>query len=145
MKREPCKTLLPRPHVACLGAAALFLALPSLAFATDSTTFRGDARHTGVYDAAGVPKLAGVKWTFKTAGQVIASPAVHGDTLYVGSTAGILYALDRAAGTEKWKFNAKARIASSPAVACGLVYFAAFDGSLYAVDEATGTQKWQFK
>ena len=145
MKREPCKTLLPRPHVACLGVAALFLALPSLTFATDSTTFRGDASHTGVYDAAGVPKLTGVKWTFKTAGQVIASPAVHGDKLYVGSTAGILYALDRSAGTEKWKFNAKARIASSPAVAGGLVYFAAFDGSLYAVDETTGTQKWQFK
>jgi len=128
-----------------LGVAALLLTCPAIGFGTDATMFRGDARHTGIYEAAGAPKLTGVKWTFKTAGHVIASPAVHGDTLYVGSTGGILYALDRSAGTEKWKFNAKARIASSPAVAGGMVYFGAFDGSLFAVDEATGQQKWQFK
>src|SRR5947207_8291633 len=134
MERETCKTLLPHPRMTGLGAALMLLALPSIGFAVDVTMFRGDARHTGVYDAAGVPKLTGVKWTFKTAGHVIASPAVHGDTLYVGSTGGLLYAIDRSAGIEKWKFNAKARIASSPAVAGGMVYFGAFDGNLYAVD-----------
>src|SRR6266700_6187030 len=103
MERDTCKTLLPPPRTSrrrpagimpSLGVAMLFLALPAIGVAAEATMFRGDARHTGVYDAGGVPKLTGVKWTFKTGGHVIASPAVHGDTLYVGSTGGILYALD---------------------------------------------------
>src|ERR1700757_3402329 len=73
------------------GLLFVLAALPG--FAVDAPTFRGDARHTGVYDAAGVPKLNGVKWTFHTEGRVIASPAIHGDTVYVGSTGGILYAI----------------------------------------------------
>jgi outer membrane protein assembly factor BamB len=129
----------------CFAAGVASVFSTSLAFAVDAPMFRGDARHTGVYEAAGVPKLNGVKWSFRTAGAVIASPAVHGDTLYVGSTGGVLYALDRMAGTEKWKYDAKARISSSPAVAGGLVYFGAFDGNFYAVSESTGQLSWKFK
>ena len=124
------------------GMAILFLA-PIAALAGDSASFRGNAQHTGVYDAAGVTKLGGVKWTFKTEGQVIASPAVHGDTVYVGSTGGTLYAIDR--GTLKWQYPIKSRIASSPAVAGGLVYFGSFDGNFYAVTETTGQLKWKFQ
>jgi outer membrane protein assembly factor BamB len=127
-----------------VAAGVLLVLASSAALAVDAPMFRGDPRHTGVYDAAGVPKLTGVKWTFKTVGKVIASPAIHGDTLYVGSTGGLLYALDRLVGTEKWKYAAKARIASSPAVAGGLVYFGAFDGNFYALDEAGGQLKWKF-
>jgi eukaryotic-like serine/threonine-protein kinase len=132
--------------IRAVGMAGLLLALTALpGFAVDAPTFRGDARHTGVYDAAGVPKLTGVKWTFHTQGRVIASPAIHGETVYVGSTDGALYAIDRSAGTARWKYEAKARIASSPAIAGGLVYFGAFDGNFYAVDETTGQLKWKFK
>jgi eukaryotic-like serine/threonine-protein kinase len=123
---------------------AMFALAPVAALAADSASFRGNAQHTGVYDAAGVPKFGGVKWTFKTEGQVIASPAVHGDTVYVGSTGGTLYAIDRATGTSKWQYPVKSRIASSPAVAGGLVYFGAFDGSFYAVSETNGQLKWKF-
>src|ERR1019366_4710581 len=73
------------------------------------------------------------------------SPAVAAETVYVGSTGGNLYAIDRAAGTEKWHFEAKSRIASSPAVSNGLVFFAAYDSNFYAVDAATGQLKWKFK
>jgi len=106
--------------------------------------FRGNTAHTGVYEAVGVPRLSQVKWTFHAKGQLISSPAVAGDAIYVGSTAGILYAVDRASGTERWKFETKSRIASSPAVADGLVYFGAYDGNFYAVDAATGVLKWKF-
>ena len=132
-------------NAALVAVASAGLLAPPPAHAADATMFRGDERHTGVYDATGVPRLNGVKWTFHTAGRVIGSPAIHGNVLYVGSTGGMLYALDREAGTEKWKFAAKARIASSPAVAGGLVFFGAFDGNLYALDEATGQVKWTFK
>jgi outer membrane protein assembly factor BamB len=107
--------------------------------------FRGDTQHSGVYAAAGVPSFSKVKWQFHTVGQIISSPAVVGETVYVGGTDGNLYAVDRDAGTLKWKFAAKSRIASSPAVSAGLVYFGAFDGNFYAVDAATGQLKWKFQ
>ncbi len=128
-----------------MAAGVLFVVTALPGFAVDAPTFRGDARHSGVYDGAGVPKLTGVKWAFHTEGRVIASPAIHGDTVYVGSTGGVLYAIDRSAGTARWKYEAKARITSSPAIAGGLIYFGAFDGNFYAVDETTGQLKWKFK
>ena len=107
--------------------------------------FRGNPQHSGVYDATGVAKFSQVKWKFHTAGQVISSPAVSGGVVFVGSTDGNLYALDRESGTLKWKFEAKSRITSSPAVSEGLVYFGAYDGNYYAVDAAAGQLKWKFQ
>ena len=106
--------------------------------------FRGNSEHSGVYEAAGVPSFTGVKWTFHAKGELISSPAVDAGAIYVGSTGGFLYAIDRATGVEKWHFDAKSRIASSPAVANGMVYFGAYDGNFYAVDEANGQLKWKF-
>jgi len=106
--------------------------------------FRGNTAHTGVYEAAGVPKLSQVKWTFHAKGQLISSPAVAGESIYVGSTAGLLYSVEKASGIEKWRFETKSRIASSPAVADGMVFFGAYDGNFYAVDAVTGALKWKF-
>ena len=107
--------------------------------------FRGNLRHTGVYDGAGLTQFSRVKWTFHTPGEVVSSPAVDGNTVYVGSSGGNLYAVDRESGALKWKFEVKNRVASSPAVAGGIVYFGAYDGFFYAVDAATGQQKWKFQ
>ena len=113
-------------------------------FAQDAM-FRGNPQHTGVYDAAGVPQFTKIKWQFHTGGQVLSSPAVAGDTLYVGSSDHFLYALDLAAGTLKWKFKTGSRITSSPAVSAGVIYFGSYDGNFYAVDAATGQPKWKFQ
>jgi eukaryotic-like serine/threonine-protein kinase len=115
------------------------------AFGLDSTMFRGNPQHSGVYDAAGVAKFSLVKWKFHTAGQVISSPAASGGVVFAGSTDGNFYAVDQESGKLKWKFEAKSRIASSPAVANGLVYFGAYDGNFYAVNAATGQLNWKFK
>jgi outer membrane protein assembly factor BamB len=106
--------------------------------------FRGDLNHTGVYTAAGVPKLNGVKWKFHTNGYVISSPAVANGVVYVGSTDGNLYAIELGTGTQKWKFKTEARVASSPALEGGTVYFGSYDGKFYAVDAASGQLKWKF-
>jgi outer membrane protein assembly factor BamB len=107
--------------------------------------FRGNLQHAGVYDAKGVPKLGKVKWRFHTAGQVISSPAIAGNNIYVGSTDGNFYAVDREKGTQKWKFEAKSRITSSAAVADGIVYFGAYNGAFYALDASNGQLKWKFE
>jgi outer membrane protein assembly factor BamB len=115
------------------------------AFCADASMFRGNPEHTGVYDDIGVAKFSQVKWKFHTAGQVISSPAVSGGVVFVGSTDGNFYAVDRESGTLKWKFAAKSRITSSAAVADGQVYFGAYDGNFYAVNAASGQLTWKFQ
>jgi outer membrane protein assembly factor BamB len=121
----------------------LFLMVCSPVLAEDAM-FRGNPQHTGVYAGAGISKFTKVRWQFRTKGQVLSSPAVSGDTVYIGSSDHVLYALDRATGNKKWEFQTESRITSSPAVAGGVVYFGSFDGNFYAVDAATGKENWRF-
>jgi eukaryotic-like serine/threonine-protein kinase len=110
----------------------------------ETSMFRGDPQHTGVYASAGITEFHRVKWRFHAGGMVIASPAVVGDTVFVGSTDGNLYAIDRDAGTLKWKFATKGRVVSSAAVANGVVYFGSYDGNFYALDARSGKLEWKF-
>jgi eukaryotic-like serine/threonine-protein kinase len=128
-----------------LVPVAIFLGLSLPAFGTDATTFRGNLTHSGAYDAAGVQKVAQLKWKFTTMGMVISSPAVAQGVVYVGSTDGNLYAVDLETGVQKWKFETKVRVTSSPAVAGGIVYFGSYDGKFYALDAANGQLKWKFQ
>src|SRR5215475_2549911 len=121
----------------------LFLLVCAPAFAQD-TMFRGNPQHTGIYPGPGISKFTKVRWQFRAKGQVLSSPAVAGDTVYVGSSDHMLYALDKATGNKKWEFPTESRITSSPAVSAGVVYFGSFDGNFYAVDAATGKEKWKF-
>lgn len=105
--------------------------------------FRGGPAHLGVYDAP-APALERVAWKFKTGGRVISTPLVMGDLVFVGSTDGALYAVDRASGSQKWKFESRGPISSSPAFADGLVFISSVDGNVYGVDAATGAQRWSF-
>jgi outer membrane protein assembly factor BamB len=107
--------------------------------------FRGNPRHTGVYETGSLTQLHRIKWKFHTSGFVISSPAVAYGRVYVGSTDGYLYAIDRDSGALRWKFAAKSRVVSSPAVTDGIVYFSAYDGNFYAVDAKSGKLKWNFR
>jgi len=113
-------------------------------FAAEPAMFRADARHGGIYDAAGVAVLHGAKWTFRTGGAVISTPVVASGTVYFGSSDHNLYALDAASGALRWKFATGGRVTSSPAVAGGRVYFGSFDSNLYALDAASGALVWKF-
>ncbi len=42
------------------------------------STFHGNVARTGVYDSPGPKQFNGVKWTFKTRGPIVSSPAVAG-------------------------------------------------------------------
>jgi len=111
--------------------------------AAQTAMFRGTPDHLANYTGA-TPTLQTLVWKFKTGGRVISSPAVAGGAVYVGSSDGNLYAIDRATGAQRWKFATKGPVHSSPAVANGLVYAGSVDGLFYAVDTATGQAKWSF-
>ena len=130
--------------MARLRICVSLLVLPVLAVAKDSPSFRGSAVHPGVYEEAPVAKFTQLKWKFQTKGIVVSSPALVGDTLYIGSADHRLYALTASTGAQKWAFKAGSGIASSPAVAGGTVYFLSYDSTFYAVDAATGALKWKF-
>jgi outer membrane protein assembly factor BamB len=124
-------------------AVVLLFCLP--AFGQDASMFRGNAQHTGVYQAVGAPQFSRVKWRFHTSGRIFSSPAIAGGTIYVGSTTPFLYAVDQETGALKWKFQAEGRITSSAAVSGGVAFFESYDGNFYALDTTTGKLKWKFK
>jgi len=125
--------------------ALLCLLLTACAPAAFSqSTFHGNNARTGVYDSAGPTKLGGVKWTFKTNGPIVGSPAIANGVLYIGSLDGSVYAIEQESGQQKWKTDPVDSIASSPAVADGTVYYLSYDRALYAVAADTGAVKWLF-
>jgi eukaryotic-like serine/threonine-protein kinase len=105
-------------------------------------TFHGNVARTGVYDSTGPKQFGGVKWTFKTGGPIVASPAIADGVVYIASIDTNLYAIDQETGKEKWKYKSRMPIASSPAVSGGLLYFVSSSGGLGAIDITNGKIKW---
>ena len=109
--------------------------------------FHHDLRHTGrsEYDTSKNPGT--LKWkaniTHLSVGGTPSSPAIGKDgTIYVGSGAGMFYAINPD-GSLKWKFNTSfGIILSSPAIGeDGTIYFGASNG-FYALNP-DGTLKWK--
>ena len=81
-----------------------------------------------------------------------ASPAIAGNTIYIGSWDSYLYALDAESGAEKWRFKTgddpiiynQVGFQSSPAVLDGVIYVGCRDAHLYAIDAQTGKKKWDY-
>ena len=93
-----------------------------------------------------VPPQKGYVWADrKRGGGFSNTPVIVGDLLYIGSHAGILYALDHATGDEVWKFKTNAPIMASASAAGGVVYVGDTDGYLYGIDARTGEELWRFK
>jgi outer membrane protein assembly factor BamB len=81
---------------------------------------------------------------FETGGAIVGSPVIDGDTLYVGSSNGKLYALSLDLN-EKWSFRTGDKIWSTAEVSNGAVYVGSADHNLYALDAATGREIWHFE
>ena len=128
-----------------LACAGISLALGVRALCADTTMFRANPQHSGVYAASGIIQPPHVKWKFKTGGAVISSPAVANGIVYVGSTDGYLYAIDVGTGVLRWKYATRGPVVASPAIDRGSVYVTSYDGRLYAVAADTGKLRWKFE
>jgi outer membrane protein assembly factor BamB len=82
------------------------------------------------------------KWVFTTETDETLFPAVADETVYAGSTAGTLYAVE--SGSLRWEFETNGPIQSSPVVVAKTVIVGDTEGTLYAVDVATGEERWTF-
>src|SRR5512138_2325545 len=86
-----------------------------------------------------------VAWEFRGAGGPFGPPAIEGDTVYVGSSDGRLYAVAIATGVERWRYQAGEDLSTRPAVARGAVFVASLEDTLFCVDVASGAWKWHHR
>jgi PKD repeat protein len=104
--------------------------------------FQRTPANTGVADDPDVPRSdVRANWTFDTGEQILHSPVVANDTVYV-SSAGNLYALEQATGDPRWVFEGPAPTQIGPAAVDGTVYYVS-GTTLHAIDSATGRAEWQ--
>jgi outer membrane protein assembly factor BamB len=91
-------------------------------------------------------KVAGVAVWDRSIGTVggteYSSPVVAGNSVYVGSLDGNLYAFNASTGVPVWTFAAGGAIHSSPAVSGGIVYVGSQNGTLWAINATTGKKVW---
>ncbi|MDQ6697124.1 MAG: PQQ-binding-like beta-propeller repeat protein [Actinomycetota bacterium] len=104
---------------------------------TSSLYVAGDTKVSS-YDT-GVPcsPVCSPTWSVTLDGRV--QPVVIGEdrsVLYVGTTAGTLYAVDAATGATKWKTSVGSAITGSPALSNGVLYIPTSSGSLAALPAA---------
>jgi len=86
-------------------------------------------------------------------GNLSTSSALWGDRIFVGSSSGILWALNKNTGEKIWEFETSASIISTPAgdgqssstPGERVICFGSTDGYLYALDIESGRVRWKFK
>ncbi len=107
----------------------------------DWPVFRGDSLQTGVA-VSPLPDALAVLWTFNAPDGIEGTPAIVGQTVYVGAMDGTLYALDLASGKKQWQYRAEGGIKAAPAVRAGAVYVGDLAGQFHCVEAATGKKRW---
>jgi polyvinyl alcohol dehydrogenase (cytochrome) len=98
--------------------------------------------------AADVPRLE-LKWAFGFPGDVtaFAAPTVMDGTLFVGSAAGAVQAIDARTGCLHWVYKATGPVRSAMTIAADgqrrTLLFSDQNGSVYAVDARSGEEMWK--
>ena len=106
------------------------------------STYNQETRQGGAIYALNAYTGAKI-WEYTTS-TVRSSPAVSGNTVYVGSGDGNVYALDALTGSQIWNYTTDYWIDSSPAVVNGVVYIGSYEGNLYALNASTGSKIWNY-
>lgn len=83
------------PRFLVAAVATTFVAWNAAASSPSADAmFHGGAAHTGVYAASGPAPRGRLKWRFRTAGEIVSSPAISAGTVYIGSADHKVYALN---------------------------------------------------
>lgn len=136
-------TYLSRIVITILTCFTLFISCTS----SDSkeSMFMSDYKHTGKIDSKPVSSNPHTLWRVKTEGQVISSPVVSGNVLYIGSEDGLLYAINSLTGNIEWTFETNGPINSTPAIFKNKIMFLSYDGKFYTLNKSNGKLLWSFE
>jgi len=106
--------------------------------------FRGNSNLSGISDTR-LPDNLKLEWSFKTGADIIASPVVGNDKVYIGSSNGNVYALDFNSGKEIWKFNSGDDIEASALLIDSTLFVGNLGGEFFALNANSGSLKWKTK
>ncbi len=84
-------------------------------------------------------------WQYSSAANIISTPAVEADRVFVGNQSGVMTSFSIRNGKVLWEYKTGGAIFSSPAVAKGILVFGSGDGHVYALDSKSGKLKWKYK
>jgi len=95
------------------------------------------------------PQMRDNEWfypkTNEVIGAIVGSPVVSEDAIYVTSSNGKVYSLDKDFGDQRWESDVLAKkLWSTPYVEGDKVYVSSFDGHLYALSAEDGSITWSF-
>ena len=76
-----------------------------------------------------------MEWRVDTGARIWASAAVADGTVFVGNDAGVVYAIDRAAGTVRWCYRVRDAVVAPAAVTYSTVYVADRGGAIYGLSK----------
>ena len=97
--------------------------------------------------AEGAPMRSKGEWLYpaetKYIGAVVGDLVLDGDTLFVASSNGKLYALDALYGEKRWEFNTEGKIWATPTVKDGIAYVGNYERKLYALSAQDGSLLWK--
>ena len=85
-------------------------------------------------------------WSFNAEDDIPFSPAITRDAVYITSSDGRLYALDKSSGKKRWEYRIDNFYspATSPIAHNGTVYFGSRDSYFYAVNATSGKLRWKY-
>lgn len=109
---------------------------------TEWNQYKGDPHNSGLRRDLEGPARVAEAWTADLVGPP-GSPVLDRDTVYVGTTRGNCYAVERETGRRRWVFETTAGSDASPVVTRERLYLGTDDGTVYALDPATGEAAWQ--
>lgn len=84
-----------------------------------------------------------VRWTYRTAKPLLASPAVVEHHVYLTTGDGRTIALDRHTGQLVWEYQSGWPSSSTPAIADEVLIFAIRPGRVVALNRHTGARRWE--
>jgi eukaryotic-like serine/threonine-protein kinase len=126
-----------------LSLALLLAVTCAAAHADDWPRACHDLARTCRADGAG-PALARVVWTADLGDSVDGSPVVLGDRIYVGTSGGAFYCLDRA-GAIRWRTPLAGGVFSAAETSPDHVYVGCASGMVYALAAESGAVVWRHR
>jgi outer membrane protein assembly factor BamB len=89
-------------------------------------------------------KLDKELWCYDTMADSLTKPKVDEKRVYVGSSLGIYFALDKKTGKVLWQYKAPKEIYDLNIIHKNSIIFRDYDSNLYSVDKETGKLIWRF-